>query len=124
MLNKNQFAEFRKESEKALQELAEKYNVNIIAGKIKYTEDSFNLDLQVAKKEIDGKSFEQSEFEKNCFMYGLSPKDYKKEISYGGNSYTITGFKPRSTKYPILAKRDDGKVYKLPLEIVRTLLTA
>jgi len=71
MLSKKEFDAFRKETELTLVELAKKYNVNIEAGKIKYTSDSFNLDLKVTKKEVNGKSFEQSEFEKYCILYGF-----------------------------------------------------
>ena len=32
-----------------------------------------------------------------------------------GETFTITGFNPRSTKYPVLATRADGKRFKFPV---------
>lgn len=40
------------------------------------------------------------------------------EFKYDGKTYTIVGLKPRSKRYPILAKCSDGKTYKLTVELV------
>jgi hypothetical protein len=58
MLTSKEFTAFRAEVEQALQSIATKYNANIKATKIKYTTDSFTLNLDVTKKEVNGKSFE------------------------------------------------------------------
>jgi 16S rRNA U516 pseudouridylate synthase RsuA-like enzyme len=121
MLTKKEFDSFRKETEQVLQVIAQKYNANITAGKIKYTNDSFNLDLQVTKKEIDGKSFEQAEFEKYCMLYGFKPEDYNKQFESKGHRYTLTGFKVSARTMPILATREDGKRFKFGTEIKRLI---
>ena len=36
-----------------------------------------------------------------------------------GTLYTITGFKPRSRKYPVIATRADGKAYKFRVDDVK-----
>jgi hypothetical protein len=36
-----------------------------------------------------------------------------------GTLYTITGFKPRSRKYPVIATRADGKGFKFPIDAVK-----
>ncbi len=36
-----------------------------------------------------------------------------------GHTYTITGLKPRSSKYPIMVTRMDGKTFKFPAETVK-----
>jgi hypothetical protein len=122
MLNKKGFAEFRQETEKALQELAKKFGVNIHAGSISYTDNNFTLKLEVTKKEIEGKSFEQVEFEKNCWMCGLKPEDYKKQFTLNGKVYSIVAIKPRATKMPIVATRPDGSRYKFSEDTVKRLL--
>ena len=122
MLTKKEFALFRKEAEQALQEIAMKYDVNIKAGNISYTNTNFNLKLEVTKKDIGGKTFEQVEFEKHCIMYGLKPEHYKKEFTMNGEKFAITGFKPRATKMPILAVNQEGKSYKFRADIVKRLL--
>lgn len=121
MLTKKEFESFRMEAEKALSDIAKKYNVDIKAGKIKYTNNSFNLDLQINKKEIDGKSFEQVEFEKYCSLYGFRPEDYNKTFTMQGKQFSICGFKPRASKMPVLAKSNDGKIYKFGQEIKRLI---
>jgi hypothetical protein len=121
MLTKKEFETFRKELEEVTKELAKKYNANITAGKIKYTNDSFNLDLQVTKKEVNGKSFEQAEFEKYCLLYGFKPTDYNKKFESKGHTYTLTGFKISARTMPVLAVREDGKCYKFGTEIKRLI---
>lgn len=121
MLSKKEFDAFRKEAELALGELAKKYNVNIEAGKIKYSSDSFNLDLKVSKKEVNGKSFEQSEFEKYCFLYGFQPEDYNKTFVTSGRKFKLIGFKTSARTMPVLAQGEDGKNYKFSSEIKRLL---
>jgi hypothetical protein len=122
MLSSQEFTYFKKEVEKALLELAMKLNVNIKAGKIKYTSNSFNLDMQVTKIDVNGKSFECAEFEKHCVWYGLQPEDFNKSFWHRGKKYTICGLKPKNRKLPILAKSEEGTVYKFPEDVVKTSL--
>ena len=44
--------------------------------------------------------------------------DLGQEFQRSGKTFTIVGLKPRSKKYPILAKCSDGKTYKLPVDLV------
>lgn len=41
------------------------------------------------------------------------------EFSHRETTYTITGFKPRSSKYPVLATRADGKTFKFAIDAVK-----
>ncbi len=109
-VKKQEFINFRNEVNEALKEISNKYNIDLKAGNITYTNNSFTCKLEAKAKEIDGKSYEQIEFEKYCMIYNLKPTDYNKLIQYCGNTYILVGFKPRSGKYPILAKKDDGKL--------------
>lgn len=121
MLTKIQFESFRKETEQALKSIAEKYNANITTGKIKYTSDSFNLDLKVTKKEVNGKSYEQAEFEKNAFLYGFDPEDYNKTFMSHGKSFQLVGFNNKARTMPVLAKCEDGKRYKFGTEVKKLI---
>jgi hypothetical protein len=102
--------------------LANKYNANIKAGKINYTNTNFTLDLQVSKKEINGKPFEQVEFENYAILYGFSKEDYNRTFNMNGKTFTLYGFKPRASKMPVLARGTDGKNYKFGVEIKRLLV--
>jgi len=102
MLTKPEFASFRLETEKALQQLSEKYNINITAGKIRYDDNSFNLDLKMTKKEVNGESFEKVEFEKYCFLYGFKPEDYLKKFISNCKTYTIVGLSRETLRCQLL----------------------
>ena len=121
MLTKEEFKAFRIELEQVTEGLAKKFNVNIKAGKIKYSTDNFNLDLQVTKKEVNGLSFEQAEFEKCCFLYGFKPEDYNKQFESKGHMYTLVGFKSSARTMPVLATREDGRRFKFGTEVKRLL---
>lgn len=50
---------------------------------------------------------------------GLPENALGLEFDYGRERFQLVGFKPKSTKYPFLAKKlSDSKVYKLPEFIV------
>jgi hypothetical protein len=119
---KAQFDMFRMEVEQALQEVAKKYDINIKSGKIKYNENSLEMDLKASKKEVNGKSFDQSEFEKVAFMYGFKPEDFGRQFNMSGKTFTLYGFKSSARTMPVLAKGNDGKNYKFGTEVARLLI--
>ena len=123
MFTKKQFEEFKHDTEQAMKALAEKYGVNIKPGKIKYAENNFTLELEIAKQEVNGQSFEQAEFGKYCHLFGLKPEDYLREFSYIGKTYMLTGFSLRATKMPIVAKCADGREYRLSRDFVTSMLS-
>lgn len=119
---KEELRTYRIEIEQALQEVAKQHNVNIKAGNISYSANDFKLTLEVSQKEVNGLSYEQAEFNKNCMLYGFKPEDYKKEFSMNGKTFAITGFNHRAHKMPILAKGNDGKGYKFACDTVKRLI--
>jgi hypothetical protein len=123
MLTNKQFDSFRKETEQAMQQIAEKYGVNIHCGKIKYSDIKFDLTITASKKEVNGKSVEQIEFEKVATLYGFVPNDFGKSFTWKGNTYRIVGIKTRASKMPIICECTDGKRYKFA-EDVKKLITA
>lgn len=123
MLNKKGFETFRQGAEKALLSLAKEFNVDIKAGKIKYTDNSFNLELVVSKKEVNGKPFEQAEFEKNCVLYGLKPEDYNRVVTVQGREFTVFGLDIKARKRPVLVRDSEGKVFTFTEEAVQRLIT-
>lgn len=44
-----------------------------------------------------------------------------KTFEYSGRRFTLLGYVPRRPKYPLLAKGDDGKTYKLPETALKAL---
>ncbi len=122
MLTKLEFDLFRKDTERAMREIANKYGVEIHAGKIKYTSDSFFMEIKANRPEVNGKSFEQSEFEKYAFLYGFDKTDYNKQFRMKGQVFTVYGFKASARTMPVLARGEDGKNYKFGTEVKRLII--
>lgn len=122
MLNERQFNAFRREAEELLTALAGRYGADVKAGKIKFGDSSFNLDIKVTKKSVNGKPYEQVEFEKYCKLYDFKSEDYKKQFVHDNKIFTITGFNPKASVRPINCADDNGKKYKFPLELAKRLL--
>jgi len=119
---KEELRNYRAEIEQALKEVAEKHNINIHAGNISYTDNDFKLTLGVTKKEVNGLSYEQAEFEKHCMLFGFKPEDYKKTFAMNGKIFTITGFNLKAHKMPIHAIGNDGRGYKFASDTVKRLI--
>lgn len=50
--------------------------------------------------------------------------DFGATFTQGVRRYTVTALKPNRPAYPVTATRDDGKGFKFPARLVRTLLDA
>ena len=122
MLSVMQFKEFRKEVEAALAPIAEKYGTTVKIGSMSYTSTDFKMPLTFVKKEINGKPYEQVEFEKYCHCFGFCQEDYRKEFTYNGEKFKIVGVKPNAPKYPVLAENAKGEVYKMTAGLVKMLM--
>lgn len=112
------------ECEEALRPIAEKHGLTLNRKGRTYYPDSLPVMYQflVTEKDEDGNvlTAEAKEFQKRAVMYGLEPEDLHREFVNGGDTFRITGLKPRSRKYPILGENvRTGKTYKFPLETVK-----
>lgn len=84
------------------------------------------LSFTFSRTDEDGEALTpaREDFERLAFMYdGLKPEDFGRVFYNRGQAFTICGLKPRSPKYPILAKNEAGQTYKFPADlVVRALL--
>jgi len=55
---------------------------------------------------------ESDYFRQNAKLFGFEPADLGKEFTFQGQLYTICGFRPKSRKYPVIARSCNGKDYK------------
>lgn len=102
------------------------YGVRVSVKGGSYSDKNATLRLEIADVGDDGTvmSREAQDFEAYASAYGLSPDDLGKKFSQLGNEYEIVGLKPRSKKYPILAKRvGTDRIFKFPSATVQMLLT-
>ena len=113
----------KKRLETAANPLAEELGVAIDLGSCTFKTSNCKFQLKVAVLDPDGKAItEESEsFRSSAKLFGLEPDDLGKEFIYRRQSYRICGLKPKSRKYPVIARSDNGKDYKFAC---RTVLEA
>ena len=116
MLTKDKVKAIRSEMKAALQEVAERHGVKIVATSCSYSEIGMNVPFKVESPtvvsgvEVDT---EMAMFLARCGEYGLSRSDLGREVQINGTGYVLSGLKPQNVKYPILAMRSwDGRAFK------------
>jgi len=117
--NRQNIRQINSELEAALKQVAEKYGLEVKLGNTRFTGDNFTTKVQVATVGEGGitMSKEATDFNRYKTILGIN-MELGQEFQRSGKTFTIVGLKPRSKKYPILAKCSDGKTYKLPVDLV------
>ena len=108
----------------ALATVAKTHGITIATGRCTYTGQTATFKLDIGTISGDGVAVtkEAESFTRNAVIFGLLPEDLGKSFVSGGLSFVVAGLKPASTKYPILARREDGKVFKFGEDTVKRLL--
>jgi hypothetical protein len=122
--NKRGFDAFRSAVKKALEPVAEEFDVNIDTGNISYNEFDFKLKLEVSKKTLaDGRSAEQAKFEADCMYSAFKPEHYNATFTHKGDTWTLVSFNWKARKYPMNCRRkSDGKTYRFQESFVKRML--
>jgi hypothetical protein len=94
--------------------------VTVRLGSASFTSGSIRFRLEVFEDAEKG-SPEAEDFHACCVRYGLQGEDLNKTFTWGGKQYVLIGCKPRSTRFPLLGRGPDGKVFKFPVDIVGTI---
>lgn len=55
----------------------------------------------------------------DCWRFGLTADQFGATFTFRNKKYTVTGLKPRSSRFPILARNEAGKVYKFPANALK-----
>ena len=116
-----QVRETRQDLQTALDALADEHDIviEVDGGRFNATSVTYKVSCMV-KDEGAAVRPEAEDFKRYAVGWGLSPDDLGREFESRGTIYVITGAKPRSTRYPILADRKgDGKSYKFPVFTVK-----
>lgn len=93
-------------------------------GSARFDESYAKFNLEVTKKNNDGSTTpkHETDFNTYCISFGLKPEHLGAKFTFKYQLYEIVGIKPTSYKFPILARRTDGKVFKFrPQDILRQL---
>jgi len=121
MLDRNTVKMISNDIEKALGDVANKYNVVINRGNASFTSDNMTLKLNVSTIGNDGNVMtkEATDFNTYASMNGVT-KSLGDIITHGGHNYKLVGWKPRSKKYPVLVEKiTTGKKFKFSISLVK-----
>lgn len=105
-----------------LKEVGDDLGMQIKVGNCTYTPTSFTFKLEGAVASKDGtfETKERRDFKANAGFIGLRADDLDATFEARGKKYKIDGYKPRASKYPIMATRiADGKQFKFMLSTVK-----
>lgn len=122
-LDKATVTYIRKRLKAAVKPLAEELGVVIDLGHCTFQASNCRFQLKVAVLDSKGKGIteEVNSFRSNAKLFGFEPSDLEREFVFQGQTYTICGFKPKSRKFPVIARSGNGKDYKFAC---RTVLEA
>jgi len=107
------------EIENALSAVAQKYGVEINLKNTRFTTDNYSTKIEVCTLN-DGTVMTKEAIDFNRYknIKGINA-ELGDAFNYQGDIFTITGYKSRSSKYPILAvSNNTGKTYKFPISLV------
>lgn len=128
-LDRARIRELRVEMQRKLSTIALTYGIDIKINKIRFDDISFkaNISGSVANT-LSGKSAEEIQFSRHCWIANLQPNDYNREVTFSGLSRfkgrrgRIVGINPRAKTYPVLIKMDDGTLTKNAVSFVKLIL--
>jgi hypothetical protein len=105
----------------ALAPVAEKHGVSINLGSSRFDETNYTTKVEVATIGTDGTvmSKEARDYNHYASVLGFT-KALGETITMNGKPYTVVGYKPRSHRFPVLARcQATGNTYKLPDSVVK-----
>ena len=109
-----------------LSELEEELGIKITSKAGSFSDTDFSFKMSVVIPDTDGiiRTEEERIFPLLAPQFGLSKDDLGSKFKWhNGEIYEIKGIAPRSTKYPIKAKRvKDGKGFKFPASIASLII--
>ncbi len=100
----------------ALQEVATRHGLTLKREGGRFDTGSFTLKTTFVCTTEGGIP---ADWARNAKLLGLEPSDFGKSFVSRGQTYTICGVKIRARKYPVLAKKADGGIYKFPEATVK-----
>lgn len=109
----------RVDLDQAMATIASKYGIQLSAGNISFTSETATI--KVAAGVIKNGTVvtkEAKDFDRYKGLVGLGSLNVGDTIQLQGKEYTISGYKPRSKKSPVLVTRD-GRSYKVSVEMVK-----
>ena len=87
-------------------------------------ETHYTMKVEFSEVAADGAvcSAEAEAFKHYAKFIGLSAEDLGREFTFGGETYTILGYRPKATKNPIVVESRRGARYVFPVDSVKRAL--
>ena len=97
----------------------EEIGIHAEVGHISYTAQNASVKIEISVMGEGGEivTKEATDYDRYRDMHDLPERGT--QFTSMGHTYTITGLKPRSRKFPVMATRADGKGFKFPYNVVR-----
>lgn len=99
-----------------LKDIKTEYGVTLTVGNCKYSDTTATFKLEAAVPNATGEveSKEHIDYRLKCQWYNLKPEWLDKQFTSMGRTYTLIGLRTTARTMPCIARRDDGKVFKMP----------
>ena len=123
-INKQNLQIIREKINKALSDVGQEIGLNIKLGNISYSPSGFNakVEAELISKGEKAKEADQEKNELLSMSIGFDKNIVGRTFAKAGSNYEIVDIKPRSTKFPVIAKKSDGTRYKFPVSLVKLLM--
>ena len=104
----------------ALNQMSENLSIMIELGSCNVRTSSCRFQLNLTLLDSKGNPIQEEieAFKHNAVLFGFEDADLGKEFNVKGQTYTISGFSPKSQKAPVLANSSDGKSSKFACRVV------
>lgn len=106
--------------ELALKAVADRYGVQIKVGNSRFSDSNCTTKIDISTVNEGGTVMtkEATDFNRFASSFGITKK-LGDTFDFRYDRYEITGLKPRSSKYPVLAKSlSSGKTFKFPANVI------
>ena len=122
-MDKLKIQQLRSAIEAAIKPLELEHGVAFEVGSANYnrTGCKFNFNVVEAQSpDQKGMNFLELTFRAKCESFGLRADDFGKSFIAHGETFTISGLKPKNRKFPVIATDNNGGSYKFrALDVAR-----
>jgi len=121
-MDTNELKNATQEIQNAINKIGEKYGFTAKLGGITYNDAGFHTTLKTTYLETkQGISGAELEYRTYAKKFGINPNTFGQVFSFENMKYIIIGIAPKARTYPIVAKGEDGKTYKFPAIVLKTI---
>jgi hypothetical protein len=110
----------RVDLDSAMAAIASKYGIQLSAGNISFTAETATIKVAAGIiKNGTVVTAEAKSFDQYKRLVGLGAFNVGDSINIQGKQYTITGYKPRSSKAPVCVRNAQGSGFKVSVDMVK-----